>query len=78
MEDFPRFAAAVLAALVLLSNADASASELADVAALSWAYVGLRMCHWACYAVNMPVLRSLSFVMGFHTTLRIIGTAVFR
>jgi uncharacterized MAPEG superfamily protein len=56
LESFPGFAASVLTAVVLKSG-----NEIAD---LAWLHVVCRCLYWGFYAINIPSMRSLVFVIG--------------
>ena len=64
-ESFPRFAAAILAALCM--NV-----PMGPVAVIAWnVYLPARLLHYVFYAVNLPNLRTPAMFMSFHATLRI-------
>ena len=75
VESFPGFAAAVLAAICLGSNAGVAGGATSNVAVLAWLHVGFRCVYWVLYVVNVPNLRTLAYVCSFHCTVYIFGTA---
>ena len=70
-EDFAPVAAAVAAASICCG-----ADNCAPVAGAAWLHVGLRCAYWALYAFNIPAVRSVAFIMGWHCTLFVFRLAI--